>query len=262
MLSAWTRAIAAVLLSCAVSACAKTAPAQPHPTGPVLLTVVTWNAHGDDGDLRRLIVDLESGRLTGDGVRDYVLLLQEFAEREGGEAIASATRPLALHVSPVRRNIGNAIASTLPLADTRTIDLPRERQPRTAAVATIRVDNEGLFVVSTHLENRLGWRRGLFGDRARARQATVLLAGLPAGFGIIGGDMNTMLGRDEPAWQALLERFPDTPDRPEDPTFRDRLVLDHLFFDLPAQWQASRRVIPDRYRSDHHPVIGEITGLR
>ncbi len=53
---------------------------------------------------------------------------------------------------------------------------------------------------------------------------------------MVGGDFNTMLGPDEPAWGALLARFPDTPDKPE-PTFRDRLVLDHLFFDVPDGWR-------------------------
>ena len=99
-----------------------------------------------------------------------------------------------------------------------------------------RVGSDTLFVVSTHLENRLGWLRGLFGDRARGRQAEALLQALPQGHGIVGGDFNTMLGPNEPAWRAMLGRFPDTPDRPE-PTFRDRLVLDHLFFDLPDGWR-------------------------
>jgi len=119
------------------------------------------------------------------------------------------------------------------------------------------VGSERLFVVSTHLENRLGWFRGLFGDRARARQAAALLQALPSGHGIVGGDFNTMLGRNEPAWRAMLERFPDTPDRPE-PTFRDRLVLDHLFFDLPDGWGVTRQVITDQYGSDHHPVLADI----
>jgi endonuclease/exonuclease/phosphatase (EEP) superfamily protein YafD len=73
--------------------------------------------------------------------------------------------------------------------------------------------------------------------------------------------MNTMLGPAEPAWQVLSKRFPDTPaDRPR-PTFRDRLVLDHLFFDLPDGWTVTRRVVPERYGSDHHPVIGVVTGV-
>ena len=40
------------------------------------------------------------------------------------------------------------------------------------------------------------------------------------------------------------------------PTFHDRLVLDHLFFDLPDGWVAARQVIANRYGSDHHPVLG------
>ena len=74
--------------------------------------------------------------------------------------------------------------------------------------------------------------------------------------------MNTMLGAAEPAWRVFSERFPDTPaDRPR-PTFRDRLVLDHLFFDLPDGWAVTRRVVAERYGSDHHPVIGIVTGRR
>ena len=206
--------------------------------------------------MKRLIADLETGVLTGAPSRDYVLLLQEFPSRDEGR-VASRTNALTLFASPVRGATGNAIISTIPLEDPRTIDLPRERQPRAAVIATVRVGGQELFLVSTHLENRLGWLRGLFGDRARGRQAEALLRGLPRGHGIVGGDFNTMLGPDEPAWRALLQRFPDTPDRP-DPTFRDRLVLDHLFFDLPDGWTVNRRVIADQYGSDHHPVIADI----
>ena len=211
--------------------------------------------HGGRGDLRRLLTDLESGHLTGSTARDYILLLQEFVDRE--DAIRSTPRALTLFASPVRGRSSNAILSTIRLEDVRTIDLPRERQPRAAVSATVRVNDAVLFVASTHLENRLGWLQGLFGDRARGRQARALLQALPQGHGVIGGDFNTMLGPDEPAWRALVERFPDTPDRPR-PTFRDRLVLDHLFFDLPDGWAVTRRVIRDQYGSDHHPVLAEV----
>ena len=236
--------------------------------------------HGGRGDLPRLIADLEAGRLTGAVSRDYVLLLQEFVDH--GDAARSASRALTVFVRPVRGASSNAIVSTIPLEDTRAIDLPRERQLRAAVAATISIlppeggshekstlereqpnperrksNSERLFVVSTHLENRLGWLRGLFGDRARGRQVETLLRELPIGHGIVGGDMNTMLGPDEPAWRALLGRFPDTPERPE-PTFRNRLVLDHLFFDIPDAWRVTRRVVADRYGSDHHPVVAEI----
>lgn len=215
--------------------------------------------HGGRGDLPLLIDDLESGRLTGTPTHDYVLLLQEFIDRGDDAVDRTRTRPLTLFASPVRGPMGNAILSTIQLEEPRTIDLPRERQPRAAVVATIRVAGETFFVASTHLENRLGWLQGLFGDRARGRQADALLQALPSrGYGVVGGDLNTMLGPDEPAWRELLMRFPDTPDKPE-PTFRERLVLDHLFFDLPDGWTATRRVVRDRYRSDHHPVVGAIT---
>jgi endonuclease/exonuclease/phosphatase family metal-dependent hydrolase len=212
--------------------------------------------HGGRGDLRRLLADLEAARLTRAAPRDYVLLLQEFLTRD--DVPGSTTRTLTLFASPVRSTTGNAILSTIPLENSRTINLPRERQPRAAAVSNMRISGEALFVVSTHLENRLSWLHGLFGDRARGRQADALLHALPQGHGIVGGDFNTMLGPDEPAWRALLDRFPDTPGQHQ-PTFRDRLVLDHLFVDLPDGWSVTRRVIRDQYGSDHHPVIAEIT---
>lgn len=229
----------------------------------MLLAVVTWNMNASRGDLPRLLDDLAAGRLTDAPPSPYLVLLQEAIE--GGDrdvrAVAAA-RGLSAYFSPVRRSplrtSGNAIVATMPLEDVRVIDLPRERQPRAAIAATIAVGGRPLFVVATHLENRLGWLRGLFGDRARGRQAAALLQAIPAqGPGILGGDLNTMLGPSEPAWRALIDRFPDTPQRPA-PTFRDRLVLDHLFFDLPEAWTATRRVIADRYGSDHHPVIGTI----
>ena len=216
------------------------------------------------GDLPRLIDDLSAGRLTASVPGDFILLLQEAtANGDADIRITAGGRGLSVHFSSVRQGqagtTGNAIVSTTPLADQRTIELPRERQPRAAVAAPIRIGGEPLFVASTHLENRLAWLRGLFGDRARGRQAAALLRNLPPqGHGILGGDMNTMLGPDEPAWRALLQRFPDTPERPE-PTFRERLVLDHLFFDLPDGWTASRRVVEDRYRSDHHPVLGVVS---
>ena len=229
----------------------------------IALAVVTWNLHGGRGDLPRLVDDLTIGRLTSaQPVNAYVLLLQEVTADEQRAPRALTVRPgLATFFSPVRRGngqvSGNAILSTGPLADTRAIDLPRERQPRAAVAASLDVAGTRLFVVSAHLENRISWARGgLFSDGARGRQAEALIRALPpAAPGIVGGDMNTWLGPNEPAWRALLQRFPDTPERPQ-PTFRDRLVLDHVFFDLPDGWTATRQVIAERYGSDHHPVLG------
>lgn len=233
------------------------------PAGPIVLAVVTWNLNAGRGDLTRLVDDLSAGLLTDGPVATYVLLLQEAVEG-GDRDVAAFARARSLDVSftPVRRSpsrtTGNAILSTRPLEDTRVITLPQERQPRAAVAAAVTVGGQRLFVVSAHLENRLGWTRlALFADSARGRQAAALLGALPSGPGIVGGDLNTILGQHEPAWRMLLARFPDTPARPE-PTFRERLVLDHLFFGLPDRWRATRTVLSDRYGSDHHPVLGLI----
>ena len=253
-----------LILSLLAPGCVRAArPLPPAPPRQPLLAVVTWNMHADAGDLPRLLSDLSSGRLTGASGQDYLVLLQEAADERVRALTGRGRPPLATFFAPVRRGprrtTGNAMVSTRPLSDARVIDLPRERQPRAAAAALVEVGGERLFVVSAHLENRLGWLRGLFGDRARRRQVDALLSALPRGaHGIVGGDMNTMLGPGEPALDALFERFGDTPRGDPQPTFGDRLRLDHLFFDLPAGWSVSQRVLDDRYGSDHHPVLAVI----
>jgi endonuclease/exonuclease/phosphatase family metal-dependent hydrolase len=216
------------------------------------------------GDLSRLASDLASGRLTGAPPLNYVLLLQEAVSGVGTDAEQLAReRNVHAFVVPVYevdgRIRGNAIVATAPLHNTRGISLPQERQPRMAAFGTISVGGQSLFVVSTHFENRLSWLRGgVFSDMARGRQAEALLRALPEGPGILGGDLNTLLGPSEPAWRLFAMRFPDTPKEQADPTFRERLVLDHVFFDLPEGWTARTHVVKDRYGSDHHPVLGMV----
>jgi endonuclease/exonuclease/phosphatase family metal-dependent hydrolase len=173
-----------------------------------------------------------------------------------------------MYFAPVREDLpggrGNAIVSTLPLREPRRIDLPRERQPRMAVAASIDLAGVALFVASAHLENRASWwRGGLLSENARGRQAAALIAALPPDApGILGGDINTWLGIREPAWQLFLQRFPQTPDtRPRRPTFRERLVLDHLFYDLPAGWTAGTHVATDGFGSDHLPVVGVVRAL-
>ena len=251
------------LLAIFAVGCATTGVDVPVPPGtPVDLAIVTWNMDAGRGDLSRLASDLASGRLTGTPPTDVVLLLQEATSGVGVDAEELArARNLQAFIVPVYeidgRVRGNAIVSSLPLRDTRGIPLPQERQPRMAAFGVITVASESLFLVSTHFENRLSWLRGgVFSDNARGRQAEALLRALPDGPGMLGGDLNTLLGPAEPAWRLFTMRFPETPQDQSDPTFRERLVLDHLFFDLPDGWTAQRRVVEDRYGSDHHPVLG------
>lgn len=222
--------------------------------GTPQLAIVSWNLHGDEGDLAALTADLSAGRLTDRLPANVVLLLQE---------ASPATSVEGLHVffAPARATDGiergNAIISSLPLADTRGIELPKERQRRVAAVATIRVGSQDLMLVNVHLENRSSWwTGGLPGDRARARQMEALLGQLPHGPGLLGGDLNVWLGTQERAYQAAAASFPDALNEQPPWTFRERLALDHLFYRLPRGWKASHARAPSRYGSDHFPLVG------
>ena len=251
-----------------LSACARPSgiDAPPPPASPqTVFAVATWNMHAGRGDLPRFLGDLASGAPTGTPPQAYVALLQEDVESGEQSAVTLAARHgLANFFIPVRVDgslvSGNAILSTLPLGSPYGIGLPRERQPRAAAMVSIAFAGETLFVVNVHMENRVSWWRGLFSDTARGRQAEALLETLPRdGHGILGGDLNTWLGPREPAWRAMAKRFLDTPTDPPQPTFHDRLVLDHLFFDLPDGWMVIRRVVSDSYGSDHHPVVAIVS---
>jgi endonuclease/exonuclease/phosphatase family metal-dependent hydrolase len=126
--------------------------------------------------------------------------------------------------------------------------------------ASVDIAGEDLLLVSTHLENRVSMWRALFSDIARRRQAEALVAAIPQdGFGVLGGDFNMWLGRNEAGWRVLLDRFDDTPGIMRTATFRDRLVLDHLLFDLPPGWHAVTAVSRDHFGSDHHPVAAAIS---
>jgi endonuclease/exonuclease/phosphatase family metal-dependent hydrolase len=233
------------------------------PESPGLAAIATWNMHAGAGDLHSLVSDLEAEHLTGSTI-ETIVLLQEAIEEDTAELQRLAdARHWSMFFVPVRHDgkhmRGNAILSSRPLLLPRAIQLPRERQPRAAAAASIDLLSYRMFVVSAHLENRLAGLKGLFSDAARERQAEALVETLPAEHGIVGGDLNTWMGTHEPALRVLARRFSDSPGVTRAPTFRGRLVLDHLFFDLPEGWRAFTRVMPQTYGSDHHPVVGVIS---
>jgi endonuclease/exonuclease/phosphatase family metal-dependent hydrolase len=213
--------------------------------------------HGDAGDVSALLADVRSGRLTGGAPpREVAVLLQEASHR-------SRAGDLHWYFAPARRVNGivrgNAILSSLPLRAARSVELPRERQRRVAAVATVHVRGIDILLANVHLENRASWwKGGLSGDVARARQMDALLAQLPPGPGVLGGDLNTWLGANERAHRAAVGRFPDPQGSPPAPTFRDRVSLDHLFFRAPRGWRAFRARAAHRYGSDHYPVVGAL----
>lgn len=268
------------------------------------LVVVTWNVHVGGGDIVRLVGDLRRGALTGGRpVESFVLLLQE-AHRAGTAVPAEATpgsypvrifeRPptgdridvlqaahlLGLHllyVPSMRNGVGagpaedrgNAILSTLPLADAEAIELPYEAQRRVAVGATVHaVAADGtpwrLRVVSAHLDNRSAGERllGSFGS-GRARQARALADAIVDPAAVIGADLNSWSASFlESAIPLLRASFPETPANAMHtyPVARGLWgrTLDHLLVRVPDGWRASVRRVDDRYGSDHYPLIGMV----
>jgi len=260
---------------------------------------VSWNVHVGAGDVERLVNDLREGRLGRPRVDEFVLMIQEAVRFENVPAVvvpgARNARWIGvektpafdigevarrLHVSlfyvPSMRNggaargdraasdRGNAILSTLPLADPLAIELPGRRQRRVSVRAVVPLNLNGrevrVAIGSTHF-NVLGSAQTLwmFGAAsARAQQAEALIRSLGTGPAIVGGDVNSWEGRNERAVRALLEAFPETPAQPET-TFRNGLVLDWMFFRLPPG--SNGRVIRarERYGADHYPIIGWIS---
>jgi endonuclease/exonuclease/phosphatase family metal-dependent hydrolase len=243
-------------------------PARPQPPLPSapFFAVVTWNLHAGAGTVPVLVRDLRAGRLTeGAPIDAFVLLLQEALGGTSSHDIVETATTLGLshYFAPVRRigtgELGNALISTLPLADTRSIELPQGRQPRRAVAATVTVHGERLLVACVHLENRAAWWRGggLFVESIRERQVMTLVSSLAAeGPAVLGGDFNAWLGVREPALRTARKYFPDAVVDPPLITFADRLPLDHIMFrQLPDSWIVRQFLGSERYGSDHHPVI-------
>jgi endonuclease/exonuclease/phosphatase family metal-dependent hydrolase len=286
---------------CATVGPAVIASASPAPPAVIdRLVVVTWNAHVGGGDLERLIDSVRAGRLTAtDGERDFVLLVQEIfrsgpqipdvsdkdlpvPHRIAPEPVAGARQDiqsvadrtgLYFYYVPAMRNgeaetaddredRGNAILSTLPLANLTAIELPFERQRRVALAASLSANTTAgalwrLRLVNVHLDNRAGRRRlWLRSAAARARQMRALLGAIEPGDPILlAGDLNTWAWR-EPTRSMLKKRFRDLCARDRSPTL-GRLRLDHMFGERVTV--SSCRRGDDRFGSDHYPVIAVLS---
>jgi len=263
-------------------------------TGP--FAVVSWNTHVGAGDLDVFIADLRAGRLTGQPVSDFVLLLQE-TYRSGDavpslldvhwasaifgagprsprvEAIRLAERlGLASIYVPSMRNgppgvtsedRGNAILSSARLRDLSAIELPLERQRRVAITATINVKPAGAPVtavrmVSTHFTNMVMHHLWLLSESGRLRQARALAKALPRdGPLILGGDLNSWFGYRDAAYRELAQQLSPAAVDDRRATFGP-MRLDHLLFRLPEGWRAELRRADRKYGSDHYPLVALI----
>jgi endonuclease/exonuclease/phosphatase family metal-dependent hydrolase len=258
--------------------------------------IATWNVHVDGGNLEQFVTDLVAGRLTGGAPVDgYVLLLQEvyragadvpsadparmeWASPEGRAAasgaredIGAAARRLGLDLIyvPSMRNggpaatdedRGNAIASTVPLAGFRAIELPLERQRRVAVQATVRARGAGgvevpVTVVDTHFTNMVRHHLWLLSEAGRLRQAQALGGALPPdGALVVGGDFNAWFGFHDAAYRELAAHAAPSPDQDRRASFGP-LRLDHVLFRLPPGWTTTVRRAEQRYGSDHYPLV-------
>jgi endonuclease/exonuclease/phosphatase family metal-dependent hydrolase len=191
------------------------------------------------------------------------------------EAVAARTglfvfyAPSMRNGAELREDRGNAILSTLPLADPVVIELPYERQRRAAVTARIALpvaDGESvpLRLVSAHFDNTSSgarfWRS--FGE-GRARQARGLLEVLPEDeWVVLGGDLNTWFGEaGEEAIALLSGRLAQPRTIPEMDTYSPPYGLphrqaDYLLASLPEGWQTGYQVAGDWRSSDHAPLVG------
>jgi len=199
-------------------------------------------------DIRRLAASLELHLV-------YAPAMRNGAE-EGDEEEGASDR-------------GNAILSTLPLDEVTVVELPFERQRRVAVVATAHGTAAGngpaprkVRLVSTHFETRAGLTRG-GPTAARRRQARALVQALAGDTTplVIGGDFNTSYGNDEPAVHELRAAFP-AGGQTRWATWRGPLGLsarlDHMFARVAGEDLVVRRV-PERFGSDHHPLVTMVT---
>lgn len=256
------------------------------------LTIVSWNVALGAGDVGDLFTRVQRDRPT----HAIVLLVQEayrgglevplnplnaaFAARirgaEGREIgdVANALNLWAYYVPSMRngppgisdQDRGNAILSTMPLADLTAIELPFERQRRVAVSATVRGTGSAgdawtLRVASVHLDNMAGLSRGyLGGEYARIRQARGLRDAFPGSDPLIlAGDFNTWFGFRDGAYLETARAFPQTRVTDDRRTFMGVLRLDHVFYRLPEGWHAEVRRADSALGSDHHPLITTIS---
>jgi endonuclease/exonuclease/phosphatase family metal-dependent hydrolase len=257
------------------------------------VTIVSWNTALGAGDVVRFVQTLTRSaplvlllQEVYRGSPDVPSVLPRdasFARRLGGAAgwpddreiqAVAGTMDLTLYYVPSMRNgapsssdedRGNAILTNLPLTDLAAIELPFERQRRVAIAATAAGRTTAgvpwqVRFVSAHLDNLAGAKRGWIGaEYARARQArgltNLLRSETPT---VLAGDFNTWFGYEDRAYVETAAAFPDTRVSDRRATFHGLLRLDHVFFRLPAGWQAEFRRAGDRFGSDHYPLVGTL----
>ena len=283
--------------------------APPAPAGVAGIDVLSWNVGIGTGRLGEVLERLRAGEWGGAGTgpeRPLVILAQEAyraddsvpetrgrGRHHGGLKIlagqASILRVaeengLSLRYAPSMRNgrersdRGNAILSTCAIRGAHAFTLPFVRQRRVAVAAELE-GLPGLTFVSAHVDTwgRTPGRRAPFwrfgGGRATqsAELARRILAADEPGGVILGADLNSPLGRRDPAVRALerLGFVQATPLGVWGPTFAGpvRFLLDHVLFH-PRQSRIRTATVVRLddggrekgrvFGSDHHPLLARV----
>ena len=252
------------------------------------LVVTSWNMAVGSGDLSKLISDVRSdSRHAG---AHFVFLLQEAYRwsddklpthceglgvtdrlgpipRSDKRDVLKIAEELSLHAAYVpsmrnsvtcdelpREDRGNAILSTLPLANVAVIELPFTQQRRVAVAATITNGGSAVAVISLHFDTVLRKGRQARGvlDAIRALQ---LKPPMPI---IAAGDFNDMSAGA--GVREMLKRGPfdaafSEASCGEEPTHNriPRVRLDHV---LTRSIEAtSCETLTEAHGSDHQPIL-------
>jgi endonuclease/exonuclease/phosphatase family metal-dependent hydrolase len=189
---------------------------------------------------------------------------------------------LSLRYSPSMRNgshasdRGNAILATVRLADAHAFLLPYVRQRRVAVSARI-AGQHALAFVSAHLDTHGRLRAGApqwrfaTGRVAQAKALARAIDDIP-GSVLIGADLNTLLGVNDPALRALLGHGLRPARRIGSwrHTFHTpfRLLLDHVLYrsadgiidrvEVVRIDEAHGDRSSSVFGSDHHPLLAHI----
>ncbi len=278
---------------------------------PREIDVLSWNVAIGKGRLAERIRVLTAARARTAEDRPFVVLVQEafrtddtvpeahtvhhggLAPRNIREDIVTVARDLGLSLryAPSMRNgwhrsdRGNAILSSVEIADTRWITLPYVRQRRAAIAVKLAGTANELWFATAHLDTRgrhrphpihgvRATRRGFGGGRAAQAAAlaeAVVSGAAPDADLVVGGDLNSYLGLRDPAIRAMIEHGFRHSERHGtwSHTFHGplRLMLDHVLYrpGRDIQTVAVQRLDDglDRgtriFGSDHHPLLATVT---
>ncbi|MBF8963918.1 endonuclease/exonuclease/phosphatase family protein [Pontibacter sp. FD36] len=235
------------------------------------LRVMSYNIHHANPPARKGVIDLEAIAGVIRNEEPDLVALQEvdvYIPRSGNvhqaEALAAM---LGMHFYFARAidfgggEYGVAILSRYPLSDTRKVELPKEDSPkaegRVLAVATVQLPGgQRIRFGSTHLDIQSSANRQ---QQVQTINAVAASDKLPF---ILAGDLNDY--PDSPAIAALDETFQRTCLVACEATFpqdKPDRIIDYIAFTRSANFKVlAHRVVPERYASDHRPVVA-VLGL-